>query len=48
MATGELPTFFLDKFEHPQGSLKLVEILGQNTKEIGPSFSINFDLAVTF
>ena len=45
---GELPKKIWDKSEHPKGSLKLVEISGQNTKENGPDFSVYFDLAITF
>ena len=48
VTTGELPKKFSDKSEHPKGSLKLVEILGGITKEIGPNFNENFDLAITF
>ena len=48
VTTGELPKKISDKSEHPKGSLKLVEILGEITKEIGPNFSKNFDLAITF
>ena len=48
VAVGELPKKIWDKSEHPKGSLKLVEILGQNTKENGPDFSVYFDLAITF
>ena len=48
VSTGELPKKISDKSEHPKGSLKLVEILGEITKEIGPNFSENFDLAITF
>ena len=46
--TGELPKKISDKSEHPKGSLKLIEILGEITKEIGPNFSVYFDSAVTF
>ena len=31
-----------------RGLSKLVEILGQYTKEIGPNSSVNFDLTITF
>ena len=48
VAIGELPKKIWDKSEPPKGSLKLVEILGRNTKEISPNISINFDLAITF
>ena len=48
VATGELPKKIWDKSEHPKGSHKLVEIFGQNRREIGPNFIINFDLAITF
>ena len=48
VAIGELPKKNWDKSEHPKGSLKLIEISGQSTKENGPDFSVYFDLAITF